>query len=164
MQRLLRGEPAKEKLGAKALKVPTIKPASVVLFLEWNRLWEPMEPADLKRKGLLDPNGGIGGKFEGGFGGNVGGCGGNGGRGGSIAEKGGGSLVKRSMESKDGLGGGGFVVLEGRSSNGWVGAGGGEVKGGGVDFGVSRTLLGEIPREIMGENGGEVFGVDGGAV
>ncbi|GJW54993.1 hypothetical protein Tco_0099078 [Tanacetum coccineum] len=42
-------------------------------------------------------------------------------------------------------------------------AGGGEVKGGGVDFGASRTLLGEIPRDIMGESDGEAFGVDGGA-
>ncbi|GKG57424.1 hypothetical protein Tco_0584850, partial [Tanacetum coccineum] len=37
--------------------------------------------------------------------------------------------------------------------DGWVGAGGGEVKGGGVDFGVSMILLGEIPRDIIGENG-----------
>ncbi|GKF33818.1 hypothetical protein Tco_0107018 [Tanacetum coccineum] len=35
--------------------------------------------------------------------------------------------------------------------DGWVGAGGGEVKGGGDDFGVSRILLGEIPRVIIGE-------------
>ncbi|GKB31368.1 hypothetical protein Tco_0870769 [Tanacetum coccineum] len=47
--------------------------------------------------------------------------------------------------------------------DGWVGAGGGEVKGGGVVFGVSRILLGVIPRDIMGESGGEAFGVDGGA-
>ncbi|GKF89752.1 hypothetical protein Tco_0263715, partial [Tanacetum coccineum] len=91
---------------------------------------------------MLGPNGRSGGKFERGFGENVGGCGGNGGRGGSVAERGGGSLAKGSMESKDGLGGGGFVVLGGTSSSeskkcldGWVGAGGGEVKGGGVDFG-----------------------------
>ncbi|GKE55265.1 hypothetical protein Tco_1494450 [Tanacetum coccineum] len=45
----------------------------------------------------------------------------------------------------------------------WVRAGGGEVKGGGVVFGVSRTLLGEIPRDIIGESGGEAFEVDGGA-
>ncbi|GJR28133.1 hypothetical protein Tco_1104365 [Tanacetum coccineum] len=43
-------------------------------------------------------------------------------------------------------------------------AGGGEVKGGGVDFGVSRILLGEIPKEIIRESDGKVFGVDGGAV
>ncbi|GKE55252.1 hypothetical protein Tco_1494437 [Tanacetum coccineum] len=44
-----------------------------------------------------------------------------------------------------------------------VRAGGGEVKGGGVVFGVSRIFLSEIPEDIMGENGGEAFGVDGGA-
>ncbi|GKF88295.1 hypothetical protein Tco_0259172, partial [Tanacetum coccineum] len=70
-----------------------------------------------KGKGLLDPNGGSGGKFEGGFRGNVGGCGGNGRREGSIAGRGRVSLAKSSMESKDGLGGGGFVVLGGRSSS-----------------------------------------------
>ncbi|GKC07475.1 hypothetical protein Tco_0999085, partial [Tanacetum coccineum] len=81
-------------------------------------------------KGLLDPNGGSGGKFEGGFEENVGSCGGNGGRGGSIDGRGGGSLAKRLMVSKDSLGGEGFVFLGGRSSkecfDGWVGAGGGE--------------------------------------
>ncbi|GJR63784.1 hypothetical protein Tco_1505946 [Tanacetum coccineum] len=46
--------------------------------------------------------------------------------------------------------------------DGWVGAGGGEVKGGGVVFGVSSILLGEILRDIIGESGGEAFGVDGG--
>ncbi|GKC43512.1 hypothetical protein Tco_1061234 [Tanacetum coccineum] len=56
----------------------------------------------------------------------------------------------------------GFLVLS------WpevaeVRAGGGEVKGGGVIFGVSRIFLSEIPEDIMGENGGEAFGVDGGA-
>ncbi|GJY41577.1 hypothetical protein Tco_0428847 [Tanacetum coccineum] len=115
-----------------------------------------------KEKGLLDPNGGSGGKFEGGFGGNVGGCGGNGRRGGSIAGRGRGSLAKRSMKSKDGLGGGGsrgskFMANGEECLDGWVGSGEGEVKGGGVDFGVTRILLGE-------ESGGEVFGVDGGAV
>ncbi|GJX60621.1 hypothetical protein Tco_0292011 [Tanacetum coccineum] len=40
---------------------------------------------------------------------------------------------------------------------------GGEVKGGGVDFEVSRILLGVIPRDIIGESGGEAFGVDRGA-
>ncbi|GKE59820.1 hypothetical protein Tco_1510187 [Tanacetum coccineum] len=44
--------------------------------------------------------------------------------------------------------------------DGWVGAGGGEVKGGGVDFGVTNSLLGEIPGENTGESGGEEFGVD----
>ena len=47
--------------------------------------------------------------------------------------------------------------------DGWVGASGGEVKGGSVDFGVSRSLLGEIYGEIKGKGGDEVFGVDGGA-
>ncbi|GJR21413.1 hypothetical protein Tco_0969940 [Tanacetum coccineum] len=42
-----------------------------------------------------------------------------------------------------------------------VRAGGGDVKGGGVVFGVSRILLGEILEDIMGESGGEAFGVDG---
>ncbi|GKB42658.1 hypothetical protein Tco_0887600 [Tanacetum coccineum] len=95
-----------------------------------------------KGKGLLDPNGGSGGKLEGGFEGNVGSCGG---RGGSIVE--GVELKANSEECLDY----------------WVRAGGGEVKGGGVDFGVSGTLLGEIPGVIMRESGGEAFGVDGGA-
>ncbi|GJY66317.1 hypothetical protein Tco_0468555 [Tanacetum coccineum] len=55
-----------------------------------------------------------------------------------------------------------FMANDEECLNGWVGAGGGEVKGGGVDFGVSRTLLGEIFGEIIGESGGEVFKVDGG--
>ncbi|GJR08859.1 hypothetical protein Tco_0791511 [Tanacetum coccineum] len=71
-------------------------------------------------------------------------------------------MAKCSMESNDGLGGGGFVVVGGR-------AGRGEVMGGGVDFGVSRSLLGEILGEIMGDKVGEEYGreefrVDGGAV
>nr|GEW77900.1 putative reverse transcriptase, RNA-dependent DNA polymerase [Tanacetum cinerariifolium] len=41
--------------------------------------------------------------------------------------------------------------------DGWVGADEGEVKGGGVDFGV--ILLGEIPEESTGESGSEEFGV-----
>nr|GEW99018.1 hypothetical protein [Tanacetum cinerariifolium] len=121
----------------------------------------------IKGKGLLGPNGESGGKFEGGFRGNVGSCAGNDGREGSISERGRGLLTKCLMESKDGLGGGGLVVLGGRYSrclDGWAGAGGGEVKGGSVDFGVSRTLLDEILREIMRESCGEAFGVDGGAV
>ncbi|GKB45510.1 hypothetical protein Tco_0896263 [Tanacetum coccineum] len=122
---------------------------------------EPQDrPADAgaKEKGLLRRKGRSGGKFEGGFGGNVGSCGGRGRRGGSIVGRGGGSLAKRSMDSKDGLGANGEESLDG-----WVGASGAEVKGGGVDFRVSRTLLGEIPRVIMGESGGEAFRVDGGA-
>ncbi|GKD84917.1 hypothetical protein Tco_1356071, partial [Tanacetum coccineum] len=134
------------------------------------------------------------GSFGGG-GEEVGNCGGNGGRGSSIFGRGGGSLAICSMESKDGLGGGGLVVVGGRSSSmskrawgevggvennslmgsmlmskgeecldGWVRAGGGEVKGGGVDFGVTKSLLGEIPEENTGESDGEEFGVDEGAV
>ncbi|GKB85943.1 hypothetical protein Tco_0958215 [Tanacetum coccineum] len=37
----------------------------------------------------------------------------------------------------------------------------GKVKGGGVDFGVVNSFLGEIPKDVMGERGGETFGVDG---
>ncbi|GKE76113.1 hypothetical protein Tco_1542233 [Tanacetum coccineum] len=115
------------------------------------------------------------GKFEGGFGEKVrsrvgnGGRGGSivgiGGRGGSIARIGGGSLTKLSMESNDGLSGGGFVIVGGSGEeclDGWVGANRGEVKGGGVVFGVSSILLSEILRDIIGESGGEAFGVDGG--
>ncbi|GJZ52760.1 hypothetical protein Tco_0607645 [Tanacetum coccineum] len=116
-----------------------------------------------KEKGLLCRKGRSGGKFEGGFGGNVGSCGGRGRRGGSIVGRGGGSLAKRSIDSKDGLGGSKLIANGEECLDGWVGASGAEVKGGGVDFRVSRTLLGEIPRVIMVESGGEAFRVDGGA-
>ncbi|GJT84157.1 hypothetical protein Tco_1058499 [Tanacetum coccineum] len=76
-------------------------------------------------KGLLGPNGGSGGKFEGRFGEH---CGGNGGIGGSMSGvgegkdesmggMGGGSLARRSMVSNDGRGGGGLVIAGGRSSH-----------------------------------------------
>ncbi|GKC07111.1 hypothetical protein Tco_0998721 [Tanacetum coccineum] len=95
-------------------------------------------------------------------------CGGIGGNSGSMAGRSGGSLAKRSMDSKEGLGGGGFIVLGERSSResnkAWVGAGGGEVKGGGIDFGVSKSFLGEIPGVVISEGGGELFGDDGGEV
>ncbi|GJU92272.1 hypothetical protein Tco_1239151 [Tanacetum coccineum] len=39
--------------------------------------------------------------------------------------------------------------------DGWVRAGGGEVMCSGVDFGVSRSLLGEILGEIMDDKVGE---------
>ncbi|GJY09378.1 hypothetical protein Tco_0377563 [Tanacetum coccineum] len=151
-----------------------------------------------KGKGLFGPNGGRGGKVEvrfddfGGGGGVIGNCGGNGGRGRYIYGRDGVSLAICSMESKDGLGGGGLVFVGKRYSrvskrawgevgrvenkslmgsmliskgeeclDGWVGAGGGEVKGYGVDFGVTKSFLGEI----LGESGGEEFVVvDGGAV
>nr|GEV37178.1 hypothetical protein [Tanacetum cinerariifolium] len=64
------------------------------------------------------------------------------GRGGSIARMGRGSLAKRSMESNDGLGGVGFVV---------VGGSGGEVKGGGVVFGVRMIEFGMILEDNMGK-------------
>nr|GEV71519.1 hypothetical protein [Tanacetum cinerariifolium] len=54
-------------------------------------------------KGLLGPRGGR--------------CGGNGRRGGSMDGKGGGCFAKRSIDLNDGRGGGGFVVLGGRSSS-----------------------------------------------
>ncbi|GKA60469.1 hypothetical protein Tco_0759876 [Tanacetum coccineum] len=41
---------------------------------------------------------------------------------------------------------------------------GGEVNGGGDDFGVSKSSLGEIPGVVIGESGGEIFGDDGGVV
>ncbi|GJY32006.1 hypothetical protein Tco_0415501 [Tanacetum coccineum] len=49
-------------------------------------------------------------------GGNGGSCGGNGGRGGSMAGRGGGWFAKRLIDSNEDQGGGGFVVLGGRSS------------------------------------------------
>ncbi|GJR43646.1 hypothetical protein Tco_1311749 [Tanacetum coccineum] len=119
-------------------------------------------------------------------------CSGNGGRGRSIFGRGGGSLAICSMESKDGLGGGGLVVVGGRSSrvskrawgevggvenkslmgsmliakgeeclDGRVGASAGEVKGCGVDFGVTKSLLVEILRESDGE---ELVVINGGAI
>nr|GEY59688.1 hypothetical protein [Tanacetum cinerariifolium] len=136
-------------------------------------------------KGLFVPNGKRGGKVEVGFD-NFGGegeeiinCGSNGGRGNSIFGRCGGSLAICSMELKDGLGGGGLIVVGGRSSSvskiawgevggvenkssmgsmliakgeecldGWVGAGGGEVKGSGVDLGVTKSLLGDYKEGI----------------
>ncbi|GJT61877.1 hypothetical protein Tco_1005410 [Tanacetum coccineum] len=154
-----------------------------------------------KGKGLFGPNDGRGGKVEVGFddfgggGEEIGNYGGNGRRGSSIFRKGGGSLAICSMELKDDLGGGGLVVVSGRSSrvlkrawgevggmenksligsiviakgeeylDGCVRAGGGEVKGDGVNFGVTKSLLGEILGESMEESGGEEFGVDGEAI
>ncbi|GKA86208.1 hypothetical protein Tco_0807919, partial [Tanacetum coccineum] len=92
----------------------------------------------------------------------IGNCGGNGGRGRSIFGRCGGSLTICSMESKDGLRGGGLVVVGRRSSRELrERAGGGEVKDCSVDFGVTKSLLGEIFRESGGE---EFVVVDGGAV
>nr|GEW97137.1 hypothetical protein [Tanacetum cinerariifolium] len=99
-----------------------------------------------KWKGLFGPNGGSGGKLEGGFG--------------YVKEslrRGRRSGNKSSMGSK-------FMANGEECLDGWVGAGRGEVKGGGVNFRISKTLIGEIPREIIVKSGGEVFGVDGGAI
>ncbi|GKD33410.1 hypothetical protein Tco_1248919 [Tanacetum coccineum] len=40
----------------------------------------------------------------------------------------------------------------------------GEVNRGGDDFGVSKSLLGEIPSVVIDESGGETFGDDRGAI
>nr|GEV00226.1 hypothetical protein [Tanacetum cinerariifolium] len=71
-------------------------------------------------------------------------CGGNGGRGSSIFRRGRGSLAICSMESKDGQEEEGWLLLvEGEEFlDGWFGASGGEVKGGGVDLEVTKSLLG----------------------
>ncbi|GKC06124.1 hypothetical protein Tco_0997734, partial [Tanacetum coccineum] len=69
------------------------------------------------------------------------------------------------IDSNDGQGGGGFVVLGGEEClEGCVGAGGDEVNRGRDDFGVSKSLLGEILGVVIGESGGEIFGDDGGAI
>ncbi|GKD03078.1 hypothetical protein Tco_1178052 [Tanacetum coccineum] len=73
-----------------------------------------------------------------------------------VEEEVGGVENKSSVGSK-------FMASGEECLDGWVGAGGGEVKCCGVVLGVSRILLGEIPKDIMGESGGEAFGVDGGA-
>nr|GEU45984.1 hypothetical protein [Tanacetum cinerariifolium] len=111
-------------------------------------------------KGLLSPNGRRVGKVEVGFdnfrggGEEIGNCGDNGGRVSSIFGRGEGSLAICSMESNDSLGGRGLVVVGEECLDGWVGAGGGEVKGGGVDLGVTKSLLGETPRESGSVDGG----------
>ncbi|GKC24435.1 hypothetical protein Tco_1026585 [Tanacetum coccineum] len=102
---------------------------------------------------------------------------------------------KRLIDSNEGRGGGGLVVLGGKSSrdsknrckevggvekisstgskfmanredclDGCDGAGGGEVKGGGVNFGVLKSSPGEIPGETIGERGGDKMGLGGGPI
>ncbi|GJW07005.1 uncharacterized mitochondrial protein-like protein [Tanacetum coccineum] len=112
-----------------------------------------------KGKGLFGPNGRRGGKvgfdeFRGG-GEEVGNCGGNGGRGSSIFGRGGGSLAICSMESKDDLGGGGLVVVGGRSSS--VSRELREV--GGVDnkSAIGSVVDGSKCEECLMESGGEEF-------
>ncbi|GKB40385.1 reverse transcriptase domain-containing protein [Tanacetum coccineum] len=76
-----------------------------------------------------------------------------------------GLISKCSIDSNDGRGRGGLVVLGGEEClEGYVGVGGGEVSGGGDDFEVSKSLHGEIFRVVIGEGGGETFGDDGGPV
>ncbi|GJT15264.1 hypothetical protein Tco_0873970 [Tanacetum coccineum] len=50
-----------------------------------------------------------------------------------------------------------FMVKGEECLEGCVGAGGGEVNGGGDDFGVSKSLLSEILGVVIGESGGETF-------
>nr|GFC30296.1 hypothetical protein [Tanacetum cinerariifolium] len=57
-----------------------------------------------------------------------------------------------------------FMVRGEECLEGSVGASGGEVNRGGDDFGVSKSLLGEIIDVVIGESGGETFKDDGGAV
>ncbi|GKG60117.1 hypothetical protein Tco_0609781, partial [Tanacetum coccineum] len=57
-----------------------------------------------------------------------------------------------------------FMVRGEECLEGCVGAGGGEVNEGRDEFGVSKSLLGEIPGIVIGESGGEIFGDDRGAV
>ncbi|GKC16640.1 hypothetical protein Tco_1013422 [Tanacetum coccineum] len=117
-----------------------------------------------KGKGLFGPNDGRGRKVEVGFnnfrggGQEVGNCSGNGGIGSSIFRR-----EVGGVENKSSIG----LMLMAKGDeclDGWVGADGGEVKGGGVDFGVTKRLLGDIPMENTGESGGEEFRVDEGAV
>ncbi|GJR69790.1 hypothetical protein Tco_0015855 [Tanacetum coccineum] len=57
-----------------------------------------------------------------------------------------------------------FMVRGEECLEGCVGAGRGEVNGGGDDFGVSKNFLGEILRVVIGESGRETFGDDRGAI
>nr|GEU33268.1 hypothetical protein [Tanacetum cinerariifolium] len=123
-------------------------------------------------KGLFGLNGRRGGKVDVGLdnfkGEEIRNCGGNGGRGSSIFRRGGGSsssVLKiawgeiRGVENRSSMGSM-FIAKGEECLDGSAGASGGEVKGGGVDFGVTKSLLGEIPRK----SGGQGFRVDGGAV
>ncbi|GJT40814.1 hypothetical protein Tco_0940679 [Tanacetum coccineum] len=84
-------------------------------------------------------------------------------------------LLRSSRESKSACGevggvekmsstGSKLIVRGEECLEGCVGAGGGEVNGGGDDFGVRKSLLGEIPGVVIGKSGGEIFGDDGGAI
>ncbi|GJV52396.1 hypothetical protein Tco_1448137 [Tanacetum coccineum] len=99
-------------------------------------------------------------------------CGGNGGRGGSMTGRGGGWLVKRSIVSNEGCGGGGLAVCSGSKLmdkgedylEGCDGAGGREVNDGGVVLGLFKRCFEEISSEVIGESGRDTIGLDGGAV
>ncbi|GKB97617.1 hypothetical protein Tco_0983754 [Tanacetum coccineum] len=89
---------------------------------------------------------------------NGGSCGGKGGSWGSITSgRGSGCFAKCSIDLNVGCGGGGLAVLG-------DGAGGGEVKGGGVNLGVFKRCSGENRGRATGEVGGDSIGVEGGAV
>ncbi|GJY32357.1 hypothetical protein Tco_0415852 [Tanacetum coccineum] len=57
-----------------------------------------------------------------------------------------------------------FIVRGEEYLEGCVGAGGGEINEGRYDFGVSKSLLGEILGVVIGESGGVIFRDDGGVV
>nr|GEY84067.1 hypothetical protein [Tanacetum cinerariifolium] len=116
-------------------------------------------------KGLVGPNGERGGKVEVGF--DIFRGGGEEIRnyGGNVEEE---VLYLEDVECvKDSLGRGrrsgkkslmgSMLIAKGEDClHGWVGAGGREVKDGGVDLRVTKSLLGETPEE----SGGEEFRVD----
>ncbi|GJT31244.1 hypothetical protein Tco_0911519 [Tanacetum coccineum] len=78
-----------------------------------------------------------------------------------ISVEGGGGNVRGGGGNDRSCGGNGG---KGGSMAGRVSAGVREVKGGGVDFGVSKSLLSDNPRVVIEESGRDTFGVDGGAV
>nr|GEX04484.1 hypothetical protein [Tanacetum cinerariifolium] len=53
-----------------------------------------------------------------------------------------------------------FMVMGEKCLEGCVGADGGEVNEGRGNFGVSKSLHGEILEVVIGESGGEIFGDD----
>ncbi|GJZ82645.1 hypothetical protein Tco_0647818 [Tanacetum coccineum] len=67
----------------------------------------------------------------------------------SMSRIGGGAFAIRSLVSKDGQCGGGLMASGDMSLDGWVGAGGGKVKDGGVDLGVG----GDEVRGLLKQHG-----------
>ncbi|GJW18186.1 ribonuclease H-like domain-containing protein [Tanacetum coccineum] len=120
---------------------------------EVEKLWYDVAKLGTSMEVLEGSNDGSGRLIEGRLGER---CGGNGGRG---------SFMSGVGEGKvDSMGGmlGGLLAIRSMVSND-VGAGGGEVNGGGVDFRVSKRLLLEVAGEMIGERGGiEVREVGGG--